>query len=72
MAEEDQQQQQQQQTTGPQRPRMLASRVSVVNDDYEYQPKPVPRPTAFEGAARQTGGMSAQFEIVTSGLDNMV
>lgn len=62
---------QQQQGQGPWRPpTMLQSRTSIVQDDYRYEPKAVPKPSFLEGQPQQQGGMAPQFEIVTGGINN--
>lgn len=45
--------------------------LSVAQDDYVYESKPLPK-RVMEDLARnqQSGGMGAQFEIVSSGLNN--
>lgn len=67
MADEPQQQQGQQQT---------AVKMPEVNsnllagDDYTYEPKPLPKkPFGDQGQETQAGGMSGQFEIVSSALN---
>jgi hypothetical protein len=72
MADEPQQQEQQPQQQG--RVKMLAPRTSVVDDDYQYEIKMPPRAPFDKGGGMspQTGGLSAQFEIVSSGLNNTV
>jgi hypothetical protein len=73
MADDDQQQEgQQQPQQQPGKVKMLQPRTTVVDDDYQYEVKMPPR-RPFDQAApigQQSGGMSAQFEIVSSGLNN--
>jgi hypothetical protein len=47
--------------------------LAVAQDDYVYESKPLPK-RVMEDLARnqQSGGMGAQFEIVSSGLSNNV
>jgi len=66
MAEEQEQPQPQRQTLSmPQ-----VNPYLVAQDDYTYESKPLPK-KAFqpEGQQTQQGGMSNQFEIVTSQLN---
>ena len=68
----DEQQQQEQQSPQQGRVKMLAPRTTVVDDDYQYEIKMPPRPPfdRAQGVNPQSGGMSSQFEIVSSGLNN--
>jgi hypothetical protein len=66
----DQQQQQGQQKPGV--PDMPQARSTIVDDDYAYEIKPLPKKGPDQGQAAQSGGMASQFDAVTSGIDNAV
>jgi hypothetical protein len=66
----DQQQQQGQQKPGV--PGMPEVRTTIVDDDYQYEIKPLPKKGPDQGQNAQSGGMASQFEAVTSGIDNAV
>jgi hypothetical protein len=54
-------------------PSMPQARYTTLDDDYQYEIKPLPRPDILEeGQAAQSGGMASQFETVASGLDSGV
>ena len=59
---------QQQQSQGVAMPEVSTSLLAA--DDYVYEPKPLPaKPFEDEkGQSQQSGGMSSQFEIVSSPL----
>lgn len=62
---EEQQQQQAQPVKMPQ-----VNLYAVAQDDYAYETKPLPKKSfAEQGQQTQSGGMSSQFEIVSSALN---
>lgn len=63
--------QQQQQSQGVAMPEV--STALLVSDDYAYEAKPLP-PKPFEDAGQNqgSGGMSSQFEIVSSPLNKNI
>lgn len=64
----------QQQSGGAWRPPQMMqaqASLSVATEDYEYQTKPTPKPEFLAQAAQQ-GGMAAQFDAVSSGLNKNV
>lgn len=69
---QDDQQQQQQGQRRPGVPNMPQSKSTTVDDDYAYEIKPLPKKGPDQGQNAQAGGMAAQFDAVTSGIDNAV
>ena len=77
MANEDQQQGQQQgqQQQGVRMPEVNSNLAAL--DDYAYEMKPLPK-RAFDqvggasGQATQQGGMSSQFDVVSSALNKNI